>query len=221
MRSLSIRRAAWAAAALALILVALPPAPAGANPALEPMVMEMPDGVITKAPEPQIPPDGTQWVQVFWQSGRTHTQVDYNDNDDGIFSVDDVVHLSGPDGLQQWVIGHIGEIYILQRIDPGPLPPLPFIPEFPDLHDPMDPIGENWEVRWWDLRTVHVAGWLDDGDGAVSAGDEITGLENSVPVTYVVIAVGEVWLDWLPFSPVEPVTWGELKRERAEEDSRE
>jgi hypothetical protein len=119
---------------------------------------------VTKAP---IPPDGSQWHELYPAFCTIRTQDAYEDNGDGVISPCDRFSLDGEGYHIEWV----GPTYALVPCGAGGEP------DFLEPVEPQtggDPTCEIWREVWPDHGMEwHVDDWVDNGDGVLSVCDMV------------------------------------------------
>lgn len=152
-----------------------------------------------------VPPDGSQWHELFPNHCAMHTQTDYEDNGDGEISPCDAINLENAAGVVSgWHITWVGPTYTLVPCQGGD----------PSWHEPVDPLPgenptcENWEEVWPNNGDIeHVDGWNDNGDGILNECDEV--ILNGV--CYHIELIGlNIIVEPGPV-PTESSTWGKIK----------
>lgn len=175
-------------AIVALVGLVAMAAPAGAQTYFEYMGSPVRDAV---------PPDCSDWHELYPSFCTTHHQDAYEDDGDGLISVCDFITLSGVRYHIDWV----GPTYVLSG--PDQMWAEPTIP---------DPGGNPECETWHEVAPVfcnewHVDEWEDNGDGVLSECD-------------IVWIGGEEWhIDEIALniiatetpSPVEGSTWSKIK----------
>ena len=147
-----------------------------------------------------VPPDCTDWIELFPTFGPIHHQDLYEDDGDGQVSVCDFITLNGTRYHIDWV----GPTYWLVEITGAD--EMWCEPTIPDPGG--NPTCEIWfEVAPGYGDEWHVDDWEDNGDGVLSVCDNvfIGGLWWHVEEIGLNITGTETG------SPVEPSTWSKIK----------
>jgi hypothetical protein len=147
-----------------------------------------------------IPPNGSQWHELFPQFCNVRVQESYEDNGDGEVSVCDIIVVDGIRYHVDWA----GPTYYM--VDTGSGEPKFCEPTIPDPGG--DPTGEIWhEVAPVFCTEWVVDEWLDNGNGILDECD-------MVAVGGRIWHIEEVRLDITvteEASAVEPSTWSRVK----------
>lgn len=148
-----------------------------------------------------VPPDGSEWHELYPDFCYWHEQEAYDDADEnGLISPDDVITMNGLNYRVEWV----GPTYYVTWGDSA---------QIERYLEPMgteiggDPTGETWhEVHPMFCSEWLVEGWQDNGDSVLSEYDyvEIAGY-------WFRIAAVELNISATICDPVEPSTWGRIK----------
>ena len=146
-----------------------------------------------------IPPDGSQWHELYPMFCVVHDQDSYEDNGDGQISPCDFITFGG----QRQHITWVGPTYTLVDVSSGDQ----WHAEPTDPYNPDDPFCEVWfEVYPNYGDEWHVEDWQDNGDGVVG------------PCDIVIIRGGTYHIERVdlnittePASPVKGSTWGKIK----------
>ena len=113
-----------------------------------------------------IPPDGSDWHELYPTFCIVHQQVGYEDNGDGVVSPCDNIVLDG--GLR-YHVDWVGPTYFLAAQSGEPKFCEPTTPETGG-----DPTGHFWhEVAPNFCTEWRIDEWLDNGDGVVSECDHV------------------------------------------------
>ena len=140
-----------------------------------------------------IPPNGSQWHELYPIFCTPHTQDDYQDNGDGIVSECDIIFI---DGIRYHVDWAGPTYYLAWTQGPGERWLEPESPEF--WHEVAPIYCTVWEILDWEDM---------DGDQEVSFCDNILFSDGWWHVEDVRL---DITVTEEP-SPVEPSTWGRIK----------
>ena len=132
-----------------------------------------------------IPPDCSNWNELWPDFGQPHHQSGYEDNNDGVVSPCDVIILDGED----WHIIWSGPTYYLHSM--GPEPGEVIVEPNLAPHDPANPIGEVWHEIWpFFCQEIPIEGWEDtDGSGTITPCDIIYGIHGGEWMEYHVVDI--------------------------------
>lgn len=149
-----------------------------------------------------VPPDGSEWHELYPDFCYWHEQEAYDDADEnGLMSPDDVITLNGLNYRIEWV----GPTYYVTWGDSAQIERY-LEPMETEIGD--DPTGETWHEVHPEFCTERlVQGWQDNGDGVLSEFDYV-----EIDGYWFRVAAIEINISATICDPVEPSTWGRIKQ---------
>ena len=157
-----------------------------------------------------IPPDGSNWHELFPNFCSTHHQVRYLDNDrNGLVSVGDNIVEEG--GSDCWQIGSVSTTYFFSPTAGGGQ----YAAEPSGTNPGPSPVCDTWHIIYADgppfspCQSVHIEGWNDiNQNGVLDVCDNI----QILGVWYHIDRIGcDVTVTFNPVTGAKGGTWGWLK----------
>ena len=157
-----------------------------------------------------VPPDGSNWHELFPNFCVTHPQLRYNDNDhNGLVSVgDDIVEEGGNDCWQIW---SVSATYFFSPTTGGGQSAA----EPSGTNPGPSPVGDTWHIIHADgwpftyYESVPIEGWEDvNRNGELDVSDNI----QTLGAWYHIDRIGcDVMVTFNPVTGAKSGTWGWLK----------
>jgi hypothetical protein len=157
-----------------------------------------------------IPPDCSNWHELYPNFCATHHQVRYDDNDhNGLVSACDNIIEDGAIGC--WHIVKVSTTYFFSPVAGGGQ----YSAEPSDTLPNPSPVCEMWHIisadgpQFTHCQSVHIEGWQDNNhNGVLDVCDNIV----IQGVTYHIDRIGcDVTVTFNPATPTKAGTWGWLK----------
>ena len=157
------------------------------------------------------------WSTFWYTETHQYHLTSWNDNGDGGFSPSDQIDMTDDLGDVYWY--HVDAITIQMALTRKDMPQPPAIIEYTGPYPMLSPETTIWnEIFPFPGNMYHLSGWMDNGDNALSASDQISmwNMQTGEPSEWHIDQV-IVYLDltqkWSPPGPItNPITtyWHEL-----------